>query len=395
MISKSGVIPAFYLADKYVTMNKTNVDQALAALADALKSQHDENPLANPTSFIKKLPWRSLSGDHITGGKIVKFSSSGITDNASKEQINIVDDRVTITTLAVGKVTGDLNVNGLIKSKSIVSENIEVDVLTVKDLRADIKFEKNSPITFSTDINNKGLLWTGSGPTKQFVFNSKPDRFFSSETIDIAKGRSLSIGGITVITDVELGSQITKSNLREVGKLKGLLVDGSVNINNHLFYNGISDRLGIGTDEPKSNFGIVDEGIEVILGIKDSKGILGTFASHGFDLVTDNTSRVSIAANGNINLGNPKTLPVHVSVHGKLSVRVSNPDPDVDLHVNGPIKFSGKLQKYDRSYPTSGTYNIGDIVWNSEPKINTYVGWICTRAGMPGEWAPFGKIGNQ
>jgi hypothetical protein len=376
-------------------MNKTNVDQALAALADALKSQHDENPLANPDAFIKRLPRRSLSGDHISGGKIANFSSAGITDTATKEQINIIDDRVTVKTLAVGKVTGDLTVSGNIKSTTIVSNSIEVDVLTVKDLRADIKFEKNSPVIFSGEINNKGLLWTGVGHTKQFVFNIKPDRFFSSEIIDIAKGKSLNIGGNPVITETELSPQIVKSNLREIGKLKGLLVDGSVNINNHLFYNGTTDRLGIGTDEPKYMFGLLDEGIELILGVKDAKGVLGTFASHGFDILTDNTSRISISAGGNIQLGNPKSLPIQVSVHGKMSVRVSNPDPDVDLHVNGPIKFSGKLQKYDKSFPTSGSYNTGDIIWNAEPKINSYVGWICTRAGSPGEWAPFGKIGNQ
>jgi hypothetical protein len=81
-------------------------------------------------------------------------------------------------------------------------------------------------------------------------------------------------------------------------------------------------------------------------------------------------------------------------VHGKLAVKVNMPDPEVDLHVNGAIKFNGKLHKYAATHPISGAYNTGDIVWNTEPKVNNFVGWVCVQAGDPGIWAPFGKIGT-
>ena len=38
------------------------------------------------------------------------------------------------------------------------------------------------------------------------------------------------------------------------------------------------------------------------------------------------------------------------------------------------------------------TYNIGDIVWNQSPTPSGFVGWICMRAGTPGEWKAFGQI---
>jgi hypothetical protein len=140
---------------------------------------------------------------------------------------------------------------------------------------------------------------------------------------------------------------------------------------------------------------VAEDMIEVMLGTRDSsKGIVGTFAGHAFDIVTDNTSRISVSAGGNIQLGNTKQPPVQVNIHGKLAVKVNMPDPDVDLHVAGAVKFNGKLQKHGSTYPTVGAHNIGDIVWNSEPKINHFVGWICVQAGDPGVWAPFGKIGN-
>jgi hypothetical protein len=135
--------------------------------------------------------------------------------------------------------------------------------------------------------------------------------------------------------------------------------------------------------------------IEVMLGTRDSiKGMVGTYASHDLDIVTDNTSRIAIGANGNIQLGNTKQPPVQVNVHGKLAVKVNMPDPEVDLHVNGAIKFNGKLHKYDRQHPIAGSFNAGDIVWNTEPRVNSFVGWVCVQAGDPGIWSPFGKIGT-
>lgn len=39
-----------------------------------------------------------------------------------------------------------------------------------------------------------------------------------------------------------------------------------------------------------------------------------------------------------------------------------------------------------------GTWRVGDLRFNSEPAANEYVGWICTVAGNPGTWVPFGQL---
>jgi hypothetical protein len=369
-------------------MNKKNLDQALAALSDALTSQEPESLLNNPLVFIEKIPKRSLSGDHIYKGKILGFSSAGITDQASKEQILITDSSVKVSTLTVDTVEGNLNVAG-----DVIARTLKADILEVKEIKADIKFEKDSNIPFNGP--NKGLIWTGTGPTRQLTFQVNPDRFFASDTIDLQKGKYFSVNGVKVIDDVELGPSVTKSNLREVGRLNGLIVDGSFSVNQYLYYNATADRLGLGTEEPNAAFSIAEDMIEVMIGTRDSvNGIVGTFASHSFDLVTDNTTRISIGANGDLQFGNTKKPPIQVSIHGKLAVKVNMPDPEVDLHVNGAIKFNGKLHKYAATHPIAGAYNAGDIVWNTEPKVNNFVGWVCVQAGDPGIWAPFGKIGT-
>lgn len=44
--------------------------------------------------------------------------------------------------------------------------------------------------------------------------------------------------------------------------------------------------------------------------------------------------------------------------------------------------------------PTSGYFQLGNIVWNITPTSiagpSSYAGWICTASGYPGTWAPFG-----
>ena len=367
-------------------MNKNNVDQALAALADALKSMEPDSFMTDPKAFVKKIPLRSLSGDHINGGTVHNFSSTGISDQSSKKQITVKDDGVYIRNLKAEHVD-DFTVSGTLKT----------NILEVKEIRADIKFEKDVPIVFSGDtLEGKGLLWSGNGNTKQFIFAANPDRFFSSENIDFARGKGITVNGIKLFDENELGSTVVKSNLQQVGRLKGLIVDGSARIGEYLIFNNETNRLGLGIEEPNAALSIAEDGIEVIVGTKDfNRGFIGTYASNSFDIVTDNMSRISVSSGGNISLGNSKLPPVQVNVHGKLSVKVNTPDPEVDLHVAGAVKFSNRLQKVDKTYPTAGTYNSGDIVWNSDPKINQYVGWVCVQSGSPGLWEPFGKIGNS
>jgi hypothetical protein len=42
--------------------------------------------------------------------------------------------------------------------------------------------------------------------------------------------------------------------------------------------------------------------------------------------------------------------------------------------------------------PTTGTYILGNILWNSNPMPGGIVGWVCTTAGTPGVWKAFGPI---
>jgi hypothetical protein len=243
------------------------------------------------------------------------------------------------------------------------------------------------------DIEGKGILWVGSGHNKQFIFTPNPDRFFISENIELAKGKAISVNNIKIIDEKELGPTITKSNLREVGRLKGLIVDGGLSVNQYLVYDPNTDRLGIGTDQPKATLSIVDQNIELVFGASEPNvGSMGTFNSADLELVTDNTARITIQAGGNIILGNPANGDTKVTILGKLGINVSNPDPRSALHVNGALKFNDKLHLNGSEPPSSGAFNEGDVVWNTYPQPGKFVGWVCTREGSPGLWSGFGRI---
>jgi len=42
--------------------------------------------------------------------------------------------------------------------------------------------------------------------------------------------------------------------------------------------------------------------------------------------------------------------------------------------------------------PITGTYQKGDIIYNTSPSAGGKVGWICITTGTPGTWKPFGAI---
>ncbi len=373
-------------------MNKTNIDQALAALADALKGSEPSTFLDNPKEFVKKIPHRSLTGDHINGGKIHNFSSSGIEDTASSNMLTITDEGIVIHKFAKG-----FRVDDTVMIDHVSCNSITADIIQCKKILGKPEFSNDESIIFSGDnLEGKGILWTGKGQTKQLIFASNPDRIFISETVDLSRGKGISINNLKVLDETSLGTSVTKSYLKEVGRLKGLIVDGSVSISDHLYFDANTNRLGLGTEQPNAAISLIENDVEVILGAKEnSRAFIGTFASHAIDIVTDNQSRINISSDGNIILGNFKAAPVQVSINGKLSIRVNNPDPEVDLHINGSIKFGGKLQTHGTESPKEGYYNKADIVWNTDPRIGSYAGWICIQPGSPGVWEPFGKIGNQ
>jgi len=54
--------------------------------------------------------------------------------------------------------------------------------------------------------------------------------------------------------------------------------------------------------------------------------------------------------------------------------------------------FDTNVQLYRSAKPTTGTWVIGDVVYNSAPGAGGPLGWLCTVAGNPGTWIRLGTL---
>lgn len=89
-------------------------------------------------------------------------------------------------------------------------------------------------------------------------------------------------------------------------------------------------------------------------------------------------------------VSNTKILDSSVS-RNKISFSAIDANRITSDAVEKRLVFN-KIRETRSSTPTIGTYQIGDLVWNSSPTPGNYVGWICTASGTPGVWHAFGLI---
>lgn len=360
------------------------IRQGLTDLGDAIFR------LATQEAPKPEIRDRELSGNKIHGGKITAFQSIGIKDESTRLIVLVNDDGIVTDNIDVETLVGDTTVTGNLS----VEGHITAHSLHVDEITADIRQERSSPLEFVANkddsVYGKGLLFRGEGNTKQFILRNNPDRFFVSEPIDLHRDAHYAIDGLAVLTADSLGTNVVKSNLRKVGTLENLRVEGNLTLDEYVFWNSDYMRLGLGTETPNGMLGLVQEGAELVLDIQNEVARLGTFTTSTVELVTDNTARITLGATGKITIGSSSESKV--TVNGKLGINVNN--PDADIVTSGPVKFEGKRFEVGNEIPKTGVYNKGDIVWNTDPKPTGFVGWVCTREGSPGIWKPFGQIAN-
>lgn len=356
----------------------TDIRKTLDSLADAIEN------IANKPAPAPIINDRSLSGNKINGGRITNFSSAGIKDTAKDFVLVISDNGIQVKTANIEAINRSLSVDGDLT----INGEITATKLHVNEISADIRHERTSPLEFKGENGSaigKGLIWTGGKYTMQFVLQK--DRLFSSENIDLNREKSYLIGNQTVLSETELGLSVTKSNLRTVGTLQGLNVDGPLVVDQYLFWDADTQRLGLGTDQPNAVLSIKSFDHEFVIDPTDDKTFkLGTWTTGGLEIVTDDTTRIEIGPTGGITLHNK------IRVAGALGVNVKNFSDDVDITTAGPVRLQNKKFEVADDIPITGLYKVGDIVWNSRPQPTGHVGWICVREGSPGEWKSFGQI---
>lgn len=310
----------------------------------------------------------------VLGSSRVGVANVGTYSNHTLELITDNIPRITVKNNGEVHIGDQLSKSGVLK----VHGTLEVETII-----SDTRIDRYSPLEFKTtrdsNIYGKGLVWSGTGVTRYFTMEAGPDRLRSSESIDVASGQCYQVNGIAVLTENSLGDNIVHSNLTKVGSLESLAVTGSAT-----FYKDVEVNNVLRANTLHFNDGLN----QLVLNSRN----LNTSQSFS---VTVQESEVFYADQNEIAIGNKLNNRRPVKVFGQLSVGVNNPDPDVSLAVSGNISFANKKFITGTQPPVSGSFVKGDICWNTDPKENSYVGWVCVNEGTPGQWLSFGAIGRQ
>ena len=254
-----------------------------------------------------------LSGSLVQGGVIENFNSTGIQDNSNKVQLTVIDDAVIVEDKII---TNEIHAQNAEISNMVVRGNIEVTGNFVSNENFDNQIKKASKLVV--------------------------DEYFSTD-IDIKKNKLIAEGKLLLSQDT-LGPSVINSNIRKLGLLQSLRVQGDSAFSETMFV-GENKRIGINTDNPEGTLTIWDDDAEVTIAKKSRRNM-----------------RIGSTRDSDITFGsnNKDQLVLKSSIVELLE----------------PLRFMGlKISVMDKIPEHSG--EPGEIVLIKNPKENQSMVYIC------------------
>lgn len=306
------------------------VEQKLARMLDekVFPSQSIPNKSINFAGL-------TLSGDHIKGGIISNFGSTGIEDRSTFVQLTLMDHASAFEGplwAPSAKITGNITVGGTVKfTGDIDTDTPAMDkLITVTSERTKnsidrAMFEKYSEVILGK-IRSDGL------DLDTFTQNGRP-----------------------VVTGNALGTHISQSNLQKLGLVRDLQTQGESYLSETLYVT--KDRVGVNTMDPSYALSVWDEEVEVSI---TKKGQETAF------------------------LGTPRHQSLVVGSNLKDNL-ICNPDGSVTIKT---LKIANNKMSSAPAIPSTESEK-GHIVWNENPAPGSVIGWVCLGGSL---WAKFGKI---
>jgi hypothetical protein len=259
----------------------------------------------------------SLTGDHITGGVIKNFGSTGVDDQATECKVTILDQGTVFeNTLYAPRI--EVKGGALIDGDLEIQGNI-VDSPAYRKLVSDVTSSTQTVITDDVLKQHQNLVF---------------DRI-KEEGIDLNK---VTFNGRNLIIDDRLVG-IVNSQLRTVGTLQDLQTSGETLLSQTLY--SASKRVGINTMDPKTALSVWDEEIEISIGKmqqgtgristeRENELVLGTNYKNNLTLKTDGSVAVDVLQINNMTFTSSQTPPTHDAKRGTV---VFNENPNL----GGPL----------------------------------------------------------
>jgi hypothetical protein len=288
----------------------------------------------------------------------------------------IVDDKIVIDKVQLkwteGQVThlGNFDVRGKLtasqpstfESDVAVKGQLAVDTLIVKHLISESPTETGFGQwagNTEEDITEKGLFWTSGNTSSRLVYAGNK-KIFADAHIDLSLDSTYKIHGATVLSATALGGGVSSSNLRKLGRLEKLAVDGDTNLGDFAFFNTVANRLGLGTEEPTHDISIVSNNVEIGIGSpRYGLAVLGAVSNHDVSIITDNIPRITVKNNGEVIIGDLTNRAGVLKIYGTLQAdsivsdtRVERsssltfvPNLDTSVYGKGLVWAGGDAQK--------------------------------------------------
>lgn len=324
-----------------------NISGKLAQLdVPSLVREHISSVLNSSTKTFN-FPNRSIHGsavnpdglfikaDQIATGVIRNFESTGVQDKATETQVTIMDN---VTVFENQLVAQTLHVAG----DAVVLGNLELTgtIPSSSELFKDVA--KYSAEAIKGEMKN--------GMMKEFQ-----DQVLNQLKNDGLDPGVLRYQGHKLVEDNKLAPTVLYSNLQKVGALRELQVIGETLLDETIYVS--NNRVGINTMDPETTFDLWDQEVELQMGkLEKDSGFFGTPKSHSI-VFTSNK-------------------------HQNLKL---NPDGSITVMA---LKIGGSKHTSSDIPPTESAPK-GQIVWNSNPKLDDPIGWVSLGNAL---WASFGTI---
>jgi hypothetical protein len=261
--------------------------------------------------------------NQFTDSILKSFTSTGITDQATKLELTVMDDVVVV--------------ENCLTAKSIEA----IDSLRVQNLvvTGSINTDNESWNSLIGDIEQKTLAQLTTAWNKNLVEQAIIQ--IQEHGIDFEEVR---IAGKKVIEGNQLTRAILDSSLQSVGVLKTLTVSGEATFNNDTL-NVLNKRLGVNTDTPEKALSVWDEEVSIVIGKhKLNQAYVGTNREQG------------------------------------IAIGV-NREPQIEINIDGLTRIKQLqvgLHKISHSAQVPGwTGTRGDIVFNANPGTDRVFAWVC------------------
>lgn len=253
------------------------------------------------------------------------FSSTGIDDKATACQLTIMDETTVVENTLTARAANF------------------VESVTVKNLAVtgSINTDNHSWNTLAADISAKTLAQLDQDWKDKLI--ARVADAIKTDGIDFA---DVKVDGYPLVSGAELARTVTQSNLRKVGRLQDLIVDGETSLNETVVV--VKKRMGINTEQPDAALNVWDEEVSISVGkYKNQEAYFGTNRDQALNIGINKIPHIVIGTDGITNI---KKLRVAQYMIG---------------HGTAVPGYAGTK---------------GDIVFNVNPVPNSAFAWVCLGA---------------